>query len=83
MDITPLPSKRNTSPGDEIDIDVLVKDKKGDVAANVEVCLVVVDERLEFLSKFFYFFYFFFNFIFIFIKKIFFYFFYQNFYHNF
>ena len=45
LDITPLPSKTKASPGDTIDIEVLVKDKKGDLAANVEVCLVVVDER--------------------------------------
>lgn len=45
LDITPSPSKKNASPGEEIDIEILVKDKKGDVAGNVEVCLVVVDER--------------------------------------
>ena len=45
LDITPTPSKKKASPGEEIDIEVLVKDKKGDVAANVEICLVVVDER--------------------------------------
>eukprot|EP01091_Cochliopodium_minus_P010623 TRINITY_DN2855_c0_g1_i2.p1 TRINITY_DN2855_c0_g1~~TRINITY_DN2855_c0_g1_i2.p1 ORF type:complete len:1932 (-),score=539.22 TRINITY_DN2855_c0_g1_i2:115-5910(-) len=46
LDVEVTPSKKKTGPSTELSVDVVVKDKKGELKSNVEVCIVVVDESV-------------------------------------
>jgi hypothetical protein len=53
LNVKVTPSKQKTKPGSELDVSVEIEDQSGTRVENVEVCLIVVDERF-FLFEFFF-----------------------------